>query len=113
MWLEIEDTIIVGVHSDRCDSNKTWIEHLGDAKPGDQWINGKLIPFIEKRNIELENRIAARNRITKYYPEWKQLNILREGNSRKIEAMGKFIDACRKWSNGKSAHTAQLEKINP
>jgi hypothetical protein len=36
-----------------------------------------------------------------------------EGNSKKIEVMGKFIDACRKWSNSTSTTSAQLEKINP
>lgn len=113
MWLEIADNIVIGVHSDRCDNQNTWVEYEGEAKPGDKWRNDKVIPFAEKRNIEKESRIAARNRITEFYPEWRQLNILREGNDRKIASMGKFIDACRKWSNEESASINDLEKIKP
>jgi hypothetical protein len=45
--------------------------------------------------------IAGRQ-ITKYYPEWKQLNIIRLGSVEEQTAMSTFIDACRSWSNDSS-----------
>ena len=41
----------------------------------------------------------AQNHIYKYYPAWKQSNILRDNNSNEISKMGTFIDAVRAWSN--------------
>lgn len=41
----------------------------------------------------------AQNHIHKYYPAWKQSNILREGSTAEISKMGAFIDAVREWSN--------------
>ena len=113
MWLEIDDDLIVGVHSDRCDNDYFWIEYEGDANPGDRWQKNKVIPQKVDVDEEAQKRFAARAKIMEFYPEWKQLNILREGNERQISKMGRFIDACRKWSNSKSATTTQLEKINP
>ena len=55
----------------------------------------------------------ARSRILQFYPLWKQLNILREGDGVTIATMGKFIDACRAWSNDPQADPDQLNQIVP
>lgn len=41
----------------------------------------------------------AQDHIYKYYPSWKQSNILREGNEVEILKMSTFINAVRDWSN--------------
>lgn len=68
---------------------------------------------VSLRQESVNKRREAQKKIKQHYPFWKQLNILREGNPKKIEVMGKFIDACRKWSNSTSTTAAQLEKITP
>lgn len=49
-----------------------------------------------------DRRDLAHKQIVKYYPEWKQMNILRSNVQTDIEKMGVFIDACREWSNDSS-----------
>ena len=41
----------------------------------------------------------AQDYIHKYYPQWKQSNIIREGSVEDIAKMGEFINAVRAWSN--------------
>jgi hypothetical protein len=45
----------------------------------------------------------AQEHIFKYYPTWKQSNILRENDSVEVLKMGTFIDAVRNWSNQEGA----------
>ena len=49
-----------------------------------------------------DRRAIAGRQITKYYPAWKQLNILRTGTIEEQTTMSTFIDACRAWSNDSS-----------
>jgi hypothetical protein len=60
-----------------------------------------------------ESRSLCAAHITASYPQHKQLNILRSGNTDDIVRMGKFIDACRDWSNGSTPDPAQLGAIKP
>ena len=57
----------------------------------------------------------AQNHIYKYYPTWKQSNILRENNSEEVTKMGSFIDAVRAWSNQPNPNPwdNSLEQIIP
>lgn len=47
-------------------------------------------------------RYIAGEHIRKYYPEYKQLNIMRTGTPEELEKMTTFIDAVRVWSNSES-----------
>lgn len=111
MWLEINNDIIVGVHSNRCENESQWIEYDGEAKPGDRWQNDRVVEQADEVDEVVQKRIAARAKITEHYPEWNQLNILREDNERQIARMGRFIDACRAWSNRADSSFAELERI--
>lgn len=53
--------------------------------------------YIEWENSEINE--FAQEHIFKYYPSWKQSNILRENDSEEVTKMGIFIDAVRDWSN--------------
>lgn len=113
-WLEIDGETIVGVHSHRCLSALTWVKYEGDeqVRPGDQWVKNRIVkPKVEINEDQI--RFAARKHITKVYPVWKQLNIIRDGNEKKIEKMSSFIDAIRKWSNNPKAKIDDLQNIKP
>ena len=113
MWLEIEDTVVVGVHSDPLDNDHEWIEYHGDANPGDTWLDGRVIPFEPPLDPMGEKRRVARTRIVAVYPEWHQLNILRSGDEQLTHRMGMFIDAVRDWSNDPDSTEEQFKKIQP
>jgi hypothetical protein len=49
-----------------------------------------------------DRRDLAARQILKYYPEWRQLNIIRTGTEEEKTQMSEFIDACRAWSNDAS-----------
>lgn len=53
--------------------------------------------------------------IRRYYPEYKQLNIIRTGTTEEQTKMTAFIDAVRAWSNGVSPDPwdGSLELIVP
>ena len=53
--------------------------------------------YIEWEKSEINQ--FAQDYIYKYYPSWKQSNILREGNEVEILKMSTFINAVRDWSN--------------
>ena len=53
--------------------------------------------YIEWEKSEINQ--FAQDYIYKYYPSWKQSNILREGNDVEISKMSTFINAVRDWSN--------------
>lgn len=53
--------------------------------------------YIEWEKPEINE--FAQEHIFKYYPSWKQSNILRENDSQEVTKMGIFIDAVRGWSN--------------
>ncbi len=122
MWLEVDrHHAIVGLHSHRCESEHTWVEAKEipmDAMPGDQWINGKFVRVATKKT-KTQKQEAQRNErrqvaykvITRHYPEWQQLNILRGGDAEKIKNMGHFIDAVRAWSNAPSVPEKKLQSI--
>lgn len=121
MWLEIEDELVIGVHSDKCISENKWVEYDDQATPGDKWIDGKLIKNSEtvpdsitgELSDEQIRRIMAKDKILMFYPLWKQLNILRECNIFAISKMGSFIDACRNWSNDLDQPESVLDEIEP
>lgn len=48
----------------------------------------------------------AQRRIEEAYPLWRQVNIMRDGDTAQIEAMGKGIDAIRAASN-------KIEEMQP
>ena len=70
-------------------------------------------------NRGLESLIVIRAReqceahIDRYYPTYKQLNIMRTGSAEEVAKMGAFIDACRDWSNGDNPDPAALAAITP
>lgn len=113
MWLEIEGDLIVGVHSQRCTSPFKWIEHAGSAQPGDAWDGEHVVPRRDALDVANVRRAAAQAHIVAVYPLWKQLNIVREGNASAVAAMGRYIDACRAWSNDDDAGSAALNDILP
>lgn len=53
--------------------------------------------YIEWEKEEINE--FAQEHIFKYYPSWKQSNILRENNPQEVTKMGNFIDSVRAWSN--------------
>jgi hypothetical protein len=53
--------------------------------------------YIEWSNEEINK--FAQEHIFKYYPSWKQSNILRENDLEEVTKMGNFIDSVRSWSN--------------
>lgn len=53
--------------------------------------------YIEWEKSEINQ--FAQEHIYKYYPSWKQSNILREGNEVDILKMSTFINTVRDWSN--------------
>lgn len=57
----------------------------------------------------------AQQHIFKYYPSWKQSNILRENDSNEVSKMGNFIDSVRDWSNQEGADPwdGSLDEIVP
>jgi hypothetical protein len=57
--------------------------------------------FVTEMTDQDRRDLAARQ-ILKYYPEWRQLNILRTGTEHEQIKMSQFIDACRSWSNNSS-----------
>lgn len=60
-----------------------------------------------------EARTLCAVHIGNHYPTYLQLNILRAGTPNAIEKMGKFIDACRTWSNGANPDPKELAAIIP
>jgi hypothetical protein len=69
------------------------------------------------RGLELPATVRARElcaqHIAKFYPDWKQLNILRVGTKVQKDQMTAFIDACRDWSNAEKPNPADLATIAP
>ena len=58
-------------------------------------------------------KMQAHRHMVSVYPEWRQLNILRSGTRKEIARMGKFLDACRAWSNDPNAPEEALAAIQP
>lgn len=69
--------------------------------------------YIEWEKSEINQ--FAQDYIFKYYPSWKQSNILRENNPQEVTKMGNFIDAVRAWSNNTNPDPwdGSLEQIVP
>ncbi|UGA38919.1 hypothetical protein JOS77_04340 [Chromobacterium haemolyticum] len=65
------------------------------------------------RCTQEEARELCDARINALYPAWQQLNILRSGSKEEQARMGKFIDACRGWSNSEHPDPSELESIQP
>lgn len=69
------------------------------------------------RGLESPATVRARElcaqHIAKFYPEWKQLNLLRAGTKAQKDQMTAFIDACRAWSNAEKPNPADLAAIQP
>ena len=111
MWLEIDGEEIIGVHSDRCDNPRLWVEYDGEARPGDRWQQGQVMA--RDRDTSRDRRILARARIAEMYPLWEQLNVLRSGDRGQIDRMGRFIDRVRAWSNNPGSRPEELRSIHP
>lgn len=60
-------------------------------------------------------RYIAGEHIRRYYPEYKQLNIIRTGTDEEQAKMTAFIDAVRAWSNSENPDPwdSTLEQIVP
>ena len=56
---------------------------------------------------------SCADHIAKFYPVWKQLNVIRSGDAAEIQKMGVFIDACRDWSSQIEPKFADLVQIEP
>ncbi|WP_157222250.1 hypothetical protein [Chromobacterium haemolyticum] len=54
---------------------------------------------------------AAEGKILSAYSIQQQLNILRKGDAKEVEKMGRFIDAVLAWKNGNRPDFSELEKI--
>lgn len=69
--------------------------------------------YIEWTNEEINE--FAQEHIFKYYPSWKQSNILRENDPQEVTKMGNFIDSVRAWSNGQNPDPwdGSLDLIQP
>lgn len=113
MWLEIQNNIVIGVHSEKLSSSAQWVEYDGDVMPGDTWSGSSHTQqppeFTDEELIDL----AAREQIFESYPLWKQLNIIREGNTEELTKMGSYIDSVRDWSNTPGASLDDLALIEP
>lgn len=111
MWLEINGQVIIGIHSDKCENENTWVDHDGDADVGDQWVEKKVIKCADSIDDLDSRRVIAQSEILKRYPIWKQLNILRKNDWQEVTDMGKFIDAVRNWSNDLNISKDQIQTI--
>jgi len=86
---------------------------VGDVAPDIAWWNDKT------KKVERDPRIAdprntqAREKILQFYPVWRQMNVLRSGDSVEVEKMGLFIDVVRAWANDRDRPVSDLEKIIP
>ncbi len=60
-----------------------------------------------------EARSLCAAHIERYYPIYRQFNLLRSGSEDEKRKMGAFIDACRDWSNGEKPDPAALKAIQP
>jgi tRNA(Ser,Leu) C12 N-acetylase TAN1 len=60
-------------------------------------------------------RYIAGEHIRRYYPEYKQLNVIRTGTEQEQAKMTVFIDAVRAWSNSENPDPwdGTLELITP
>lgn len=59
-----------------------------------------------------DRKQIAYKTITKFYPEWKQLNIIQDGGE-ELAKMNSFIKLVRDWSNGTSNDPFSLENAEP
>jgi hypothetical protein len=51
--------------------------------------------------------------INRFYPVYKQLNILRSGSEAEQQQMDAFIEACRAWANSGAPVLSGVSKIVP
>lgn len=116
MWLELSETNeVIGIHSHQTGSPNKQVE-IDDSISvdlGDSWVNGNVQQMDRTLDpVSIRQKLAADN-IAKYYPIWKQLNVIRENNSEEVIKMGNFIDACRMWSNDLLRPMEEIESIKP
>jgi len=78
------------------------IKRAFDPKSGDE-INRESVGHIFViETTDQDRRDLAYQHIIKYYPEWRQLNVMRNGTQEENSKMSAFIDLCRAWSNDPS-----------
>jgi hypothetical protein len=84
-----------------------------NTETGDYELVGQDDCWVEWEQDDI-NYIAGEH-IRKYYPEYKQLNIIRTGTVAEQDQMTAFIDAVRAWSNSDSPNPwdGSLEQILP
>ena len=63
--------------------------------------------------LEIQIKNAAYDQIVKFYPEYRQLNTLMEGDQTAIAIMKTFIQAVRDWSNGPNPDFSVVKTIVP
>lgn len=85
------------------------VSDVDDEYPYDENYRKLMIYEYEKDEI---NQFAF-EQITKYYPLWKQNNILNSGDQSQINFMYNFINRVRDWSNGENPNPDDLEFIVP
>jgi hypothetical protein len=61
----------------------------------------------------VQSRHLCADHIAKFYPMWKQINVIRSGDTAAIQKMSAFIDACRDWSNHSEPKFEDLIQIAP
>ena len=71
-----------------------------NEETGTATLVGTDVVTIEWEHEDI-NYIAGK-KITAVYPEYKQLNILRNGTTEQQTAMTTFIDAVRNWANSEN-----------
>lgn len=69
-------------------------------------------PMIYEYELEEINQIAY-EQITKYYPLWKQNNLIMEGDQVKLDAMNEFIQRVKDWANEENPDPDIIDTIVP
>jgi len=100
--------------------------HVKNKATGEAFFAGQfdmLGAVLEKLNLELpeaeitfDSHEAAQYAgifIERFYPMYKQINILRGDSKEERERMNRFIDACREWANQENPMLNELSRNTP
>jgi hypothetical protein len=105
------------------------LEWEGSAADYSQQVEARIkTAFVEGKPVNREDhghvfvteitdqdrRDLASAKILKFYPLWKQANIVRENDTVEVSKMSAFINYCRNWSNdSNNVDPFGLENITP
>ena len=84
-------------------------DSVDEEYPYDENYKKPMIYVYEPEEI---NQIAQ-EQIVKYYPIWKQNNLIMEGDQAKLDAMNEFIQRVRDWANGEDPDPDIIDTIVP